>query len=250
MKLNNDCKIEAFEIKGGIDVLGKNLEAFLTSDHRVIFSQRGLARSLDIPESTVRYILKSNEFKLFYGGDFQCVKVLTDINPQRISAIPQSDLAVLIKFLADNKKYPIPKSMQDAGFPLILQQSVDEALGVNRSRKEYLDAGATLRQILEYKYSYHEMKNSTFQKGFGVTGLCNINRQVSGLAVPNADERRSLNKNWRKRCSGTETVKITIGDTIFQKAVDASTKSTFKKNFEIATYRTQSIYQIMDQPFS
>lgn len=244
------------EIPGGVEVLGITFQAFIDpSTNQAVFSQRGVSRGLKIARSTLAGILNSKEFKALHSKDFEWPTLLTTASSRPISVITQSDLSCLVKLLSDKKdaegniKYPVPKSMQDAGFPIILQQSVDHALGCQRSLGEYLEAGATLRQKLEYKISYHAMKNSTFRGGHGVKGLCRINKQVSTLAVPNAQERRFQDKGWRKKCSGEETVKITIGNTIHQKAVEASTKNTLDRNLGIASQRTSEIYELLDAPF-
>ncbi|NEO24883.1 hypothetical protein, partial [Moorena sp. SIO4A5] len=110
-------------------------------------------------------------------------------------------------------------------------------------------AGATAREKLEYLHSYDKVKQTTFDGGHGVQGLCQVNRQVSRLAVPDADSRRKQSLHWRKKCSSAETVKITVGNTVHEKAVKASSKDTLDKNLGVAEDRTQQIYDIMDAPF-
>ena len=237
------------EIPGGVQVLGVTFQAFVDpSINQAVFSQSGAARGLKIPRKSAANILSSEQFKRLRGGDFPMAELLTEANSRPISVVTQSDLVLLVQIAAE-KGYLVAKSMQDASFAILLQQSVDEALKIERSRKEYLEAGATLRQKLEYRYSYHAMKNSTFKQGYGVKGLCRVNRQVSCLAILDADERRSASKSWRKKCSGVETVKITIGNTVHQKAVEASTKITLDKNLGIASQRTSDIYKLLDAPF-
>ena len=182
------------------------------------------------------------------GGDLPCTELDTTVSSKPISVVTQSDLVLLVQLVAE-KGYPIAKSMQEASFAVLLQQSVDEALGVSRTRKEYLDAGANLRQKLEYRYSYHAMKDATFESGHGVAGLCKINRQVSSLAVPDAQERRIADKAWRRNCSAVETVKITIGNTVHQKAVEASNYRSLGSNLDKAAQRTSDIYKLLDAPF-
>lgn len=240
-------KYVAPEIKGGVKVLGIKFQAFVGPTQQVIFSQSGAARGLKIPRKTVGDILSSEKFKI-RGNNSPMAKVLTTINSQPISALTQTDLVLLVQIAAE-KGYSVARSMQEASFAILLQQSVDEALEVSRSRQEYLEAGATLRERLEYRYSYHSMKNSTFIKGYGVAGLCKINSQVSSLAVPDAQQRRRFNKAWRKNCTSVETVKITIGNTVHQKAVEASTKQTLDNNLSIASDRTSHIYELLDAPF-
>ena len=241
---------KAKAIPDGVDVLGVKFQCYINpGDGSVIFSTLGVANALQIPRTSLRRILKSEDFKSLYKGGFACAKLPTESSPKPISVITQPDLAILVRFLAE-RNYPIPRSMQDAGFPIVLQQSVDEALNIHRERREYLEAGATIRQKLEYKYSYHQMVESTFDGGYGVRSLCQINRQISGLAVPDADTRRAKSKNWRRKCSGSEMTKITIGNTVHQKAVEASpSREVLTKNIEIASQRTQNIYRIMDAPF-
>ena len=250
-------KQRAKVIPGGVMVLGIRFEGFIhPSTNQAVFSRRGLSRCLKIPRTSLTRILDSEQFKTLCGQVSPWPKLLTEVSPRPISVLTQVELAFLVKLLADlddsqgKPKYPIPKSMQDAGFPIILQQSVDEALDIQRDRKDYLEAGATVRERLEYKYSYHQMVKATFDGGYGVLSLCRINRQVSGLAVPDADERRAKSKHWRQKCSGVETTKITVGNTVHQKAVEASrSKIALDKNLGIAAQRTQDIYSIMDAPF-
>ncbi|MDJ1184518.1 hypothetical protein [Roseofilum casamattae] len=247
---------KAKTILGGVDVLGVRFEGFIhPSTNQAVFSDRGLARVLKIPRSSLSTILGSEEFKRLSGNNSTRPKLLTD-NGSRISVLTQSELSILIKILSEkiksdgNPRYSVPKSMQDAGFPIVLQQSVDEALRIPRDRHEYLHQGATLRQKLEYKDSYHELKGSVFEKGYGVRTLCEVNRQVSGLAVLDADSRRAKRKDWRKFCSGIETTFLTVSNTVHQKAVEASpSKQILVRNLEIASQRTQEIYRIIDAPF-
>lgn len=252
-----DYNIEAKSLPDRIMIQGAPFEGFIDlKTSQVVFSDRGLSRSLKIARSSLATILDSDEFKSLCGVSYPRPKLRTDINSNPISVLTPAQLAVLVKLLADKKnldgspRYPVPKAMHDAGFPIILQQSVDEALGIERERREYLEAGATLRQKLEYKYSYHLMRDTTFDKGLGVSGLCNINKQVSSLAVPDADERRAKSKDWRRNCTGVETTKITVGNTIYQKAVQSSPlKGVVDQNLEKAFQRTRQICDIIDQPF-
>lgn len=237
------------EIPGGIKVLGVQFQAFVDPvTSQPVFSQRGAARALEVPGTSLRRILSSEAFKALRGKDFSCTELDTAVSSKPISVITQTDLVFLVQLVAE-KGYPVAKSMQAASFAVLLQQSVDEALGINRTRKEYLDAGASLRQKLEYRYSYHTMRESTFEHGHGVSGLCRINRQVSSLAVADADNRRAISRSWRKSCSAVETVKITIGNTVHQKAVEASTRMTLDNNLHKAAQRTEDIYQLLDAPF-
>ena len=52
----------------------------------------------------------------------------------------------------------------------------------------------------------------------------------------------------RKDCSAVETVKITIGNTVHQKAVEASNGKTLENNLGKAAQRTSDIYQLLDAP--
>lgn len=237
------------EIPGGIKVLGVPFQAFVDPETtQPVFSQRAAARALQMPGTSLRRILASDNFKTLRGADLPCAELNTTVSSKPISVITQTDLVFLVQIAAE-KGYPVAKSMQEASFAVLLQQSVDEALGIARTRKEYLDAGATLRQRLEYRYSYHAMKDATFERGHGVRCLCKINRQVSALAVPDADERRAKSSNWRKNNSGIETVRTTIGNTVHQKAVEASTRLTLENNLVKAAQRTAEIYKLIDAPF-
>ncbi len=119
--------------------------------------------------------------------------------------------------------------MQDASFAVLLQESVDRALGVERKREKYIQLRIDLRVQLEYINSYHSMRSTTFERDHGVRGLCKVNKQVSTLAVPDADERRR-SKVWRRKCSGEETVKITIGNAVHEKAIEASKNGSLDTN--------------------
>ncbi len=238
------------EIPGGVKVLGVVFQGFIDpATNQAVFSQSGVYRGLEIPETQLRRMLRSEAFKTLAGKAFNPAKLLTTAAKPPISVVTQTDLTLLVK-LASEKGYPVAKSMQDASFAVILQQSIDEALGIERTRKEYLDEGAILRKRLEYKKSYHELKDSTFENGYGVRGLCNINRSVSNLAVPDAPERRARSKNWRNKCSTQETVKITVGNMVHQRAMESASDSVeFTENLEVAGNRTSQIYQLMDAPF-
>jgi len=215
--MNNDRAI-AFEI----NVLGVSFQSFVDpSSNQPVFSQRGTARALNISRTSMARTIASEEFKALRGNRSSWAKLNTNVSSRPISVITQSDLVILVKLLAD-KGHSTAISMQDASFALLLQQSVDEALGVERSRGDYLKAGATLRQQIDYRYSYVSLKEATFQKAHGVRGLCKINRQVSALAVDGADVLRGESKDWRRLCSGFEKVKLTIGNTVHQMAVEST----------------------------
>lgn len=237
------------QIPEGVKVLGIKFQAFIDpKTNQAVFSQSGAARGLDIPRKSFLDILNSDEFKLLRGNDSPMAKLPTTVNSQPISVVTQADLVLLVRIAAD-KGYPVAKSMQDASFAILLQESVDHALKINRDRQEYREAGATLRQKLEYRYSYNTMRDTTLDRGYGVRGVCRINRQVSSLAVADADERRTVSKSWRKKCSGVETVKITIANTVHEKAVEASNKTTLDKNLNVASQRTSDIYNLLEAPF-
>lgn len=237
----------AKEIK--VPVLGVEFQAFTDpAISQPVFSRRGTARALQMHHRTVTRILASEEFKALRGENIQWRTLDTEVNPNPISVVTQSDLVLLVQIAAE-KGYPVARSMQEASFAVLLQQSVDEALQKDRTRKEYLEAGASLRQKLEYRYSYHAMKGVTFDRGHGVRGLCKINRQVSSLAVQDADKRRMTSKSWRKNCSGVEIIKITVGNTVHQKAVEASSSATLNVNLDRAAKRTTQIYELLDAPF-
>jgi hypothetical protein len=232
-----------------ITVLGVSFQAFIDpTTNQAVFSQRGAADGLKIPESSLRKILLSESFKSLRGSTSPCAKLCTEVSPKPISVVTQSDLVILVK-LAAEKSYPVAISMQDASFAILLQQSVEEALGIERSRTEYLESGATLRQQLEYRYSYQALQELTFKGKHGVKGLCCINRQVSSLAVANSDELRQRSKNWRRFCSGIATVKLTIGNAVHQRAAAASNQETFSSNLKTAADRTNQIYELIDAPF-
>lgn len=232
-----------------VPVLGVEFQAFTdTFTTQAVFSQRGTARALKMADKVVREILASDEFKTLRGGNFPRGKLDTTINSRPIAIVTQADLVLLVQIAAE-RGYAVARSMQEASFAVLLQQSVDEVLQVSRSRQTYLDAGASLRQKLEYRYSYHAMKSATFRKGYGVRALCRVNRQVSSLAVKDADVRRAASKSWRKTCSGVEIIKITVGNAVHQKAVEASAPTTLNKNLVEAAKRTTTIYELLEAPF-
>ena len=104
-------------------------------------------------------------------------------------------------------------------------------------------------KFFDYLRSYHSMKNATLEQGFGVQGLCKINRQVSDVAVRDATERRSTRKSWRENCSEDEVMKFTIGNLVYWKAVKASSRQTFTGNLCIAEQTTSEICRIIDARF-
>jgi hypothetical protein len=103
--------------------------------------------------------------------------------------------------------------------------------------------------FFEYLQSYHLMKDSALEKGFGVRGLCKINRQVSDLAALNAAQRRKKDKSWRKNCSEDEVMKLTIGNFVHRKAVRASSRQTFTSNLGLAKQTTNEIFKIISARF-
>lgn len=238
-------------IPGGINVLGISFHAFIHPDSsQPFFSQRGIAKGLKIPESTLRMILCSKEFNALYSKGFSCAKILTEVSPNPVSALSTKDLICIVKFLSDKRGYPVAKSMQDAGFPIVLQQSIDQAIGETKRISEYLELGSIVRSKLEYLNSYHSMKDSVFSEGYGVSGLCNVNSLVSSIAVPDAELRRATSKGWRRKCSPFETLRLTVGNFIYERAVNSSSsKADFIEKCDIALERTQSIYDILDASF-
>jgi hypothetical protein len=242
-------KYRAPEIQ--VNILGVDFQAFISPDDtRPVFSQMGVCRALKIPQTSVRDILKSKDFKRLQGKSFPTARLLTTVNSRPINVVTQSDLVLLVR-IASESGYPVAKSMQDASFAVLLQESVDKALGVERPRQEYLDQGASLRQKLEYLHTYQSLKDATFTNGHGVRGLCKINAQVSDLAVPDAGERRKLSPAWRsKYCSKDETMKLTIGNSIHEKAASASKGGkALEENMGLAARRVTEIYKILDEPF-
>lgn len=243
-------------IPDGIIVLGIQFQAFHHPNDKsqAVFSNRGIAKALNISESSLRVIIRSKFFKAFTGSNFPCVKILTEVSPKPISVSTQSDLVLLVSYLAKNKKYPVPIAMFDAGFALILKQSVDEALRIDVPRNDYLYNGQFLREQIQnrhtYLNSYHQMEESTFNGGYGVTQLCHFNRQISSLAIPNADQRRQVSKDWRRNCSTSELVKLTVANELTNNAIQASsTNDVLNHNFNVVLQRSQKIYQLMDASF-
>ena len=241
-------KYRAPEIK--VKVLGVKFQAFTDPGiSQTIFSQRGSARALKIPARSLRRILASDEFKCLRGNDLPWGRLDTEVSSKPISVITQTDLVLLVQIAAD-KGYSVAKSMQEASFAVLLQQSVDQALGTERPIQEYLDKGASLQQQLEYLHSYHALKRAVLTRRHGVRGLCTINRQVSKLAVSDSDLRRIRTPAWRKWCSDDEKLRLTIGNAIGEKAANASFgHQALNVNLELAAQRTTEIYKILDAPF-
>ena len=248
------------EVPGGFNVLGVVFQGFIDpKTNQVVFSLSGVARGLEIYPQQASRILRSEAFKVLAGETFQPNKISTQINPNPISVITQTELTLLVK-LASKKGYPVAESMQDAGFVSALQQCLDVKLNTRRNLDEYLDAGANLQKRLtkhqkratqkdkrDYRKSYQDLKKTTFNNGYGVRRLCDINRSVSDLAVADADERRAKNKNWRDKCSADETAKIVVGNMVHKKAV-LSDSSDFQESLEIVRSRTNQIIALMDAP--
>ena len=234
-----------------VNVLGVEFQAFLDPQSKQpVFSQRGTARALKMPRTSfLTRILHSDAFKRLRGGNFSRPTLNTIVSSQPISVVTQLDLVLIVQ-IASEQGNAVAKSMQDASFAVLLQESVDRALGADRDREEYIQSGTDLRLQLEYRHSYHSMKTSTFDRGHGVKGLCRVNRQVSTLAVPDADERRRQSRSWRRKCSGEETVRITIGNTVHEKAIEASTRGNLDGNLKLAAGRTSQIYELLDAPFN
>lgn len=233
-----------------IVVLGIKFQGFKDpATKQIVFSQSGVARALEVDERTVRRYLSSQGFKRWRGGSSPRGTLLTEVSTKPISVVTQADLVILVK-LAAERGNPIASSMQDASFAVLLQQSVDQALGIHRPLKEYLAQGASLRQRVDYLQTYHSMKDATFECGHGVGGLCLINAQVSSLAVPDAEERRKENPCWRNLCSRNETMRLTIGSAVAQRAAEASPgREALKGNISKAKTRITDIYNILDAPF-
>lgn len=232
-----------------VNVLGVEFQAFIDpQSNQAVFSQRGTARALKMPRTSFRGILSSERFKALRVGCFPCATLNTTVSSKPITVVTQTDLVLIVQ-IASEKGNPVAKSMQDASFAVLLQESVDRALGVERKREKYIQLGIDLRVQLEYINSYHSMRSTTFERGHGVRGLCKVNKQVSTLAVPDADERRRRSKVWRRKCSGEETVKITISNAVHEKAIEASKNGSLDTNLNVAAKRTCQIYELLDAPF-
>jgi hypothetical protein len=239
-------------IQNPVIVLGVEFQAFISPiENRLVFSQSGAARGLKIDEKTVRRIFGSKKFNALQGMDLMRGKLYTTENSNPISVVTQGDLALLVKICAE-KAFPTAKAMHDASFAMLLQESVDIALGIARPRENYITRGVELRRQLEQQYlaSYHSMKTITLNHGHGVRALCEVNKQVSNLSVSDADSRRMHDAHWRKNsCSSFEKTKFTIGNAVHEKAVEASSKLNLKQNLKIAANRTGQIFNLLDAPF-
>lgn len=233
-----------------VTVLGVKFQGFVSpKTNQVVFSQSGVARALKRHESTVRSWLDSKRFKSLRGKSFPRAKLLTEVNSRPITIVTQADLVVLVQ-IGSERGDPVAKSMQDASFATLLQESVDQVLGIERPREQYLTQGASLRQRAEYLHTYRSLKYAAFENHHGVKGLCMVNAAVSELAVPNALERRKQNPGWRKKCNKDETMRLTIGSAVSEKAVEASDgRKALENNMQLATERITKIYSILDKPF-
>ncbi|MEL7352761.1 MAG: hypothetical protein AAF171_23560 [Cyanobacteria bacterium P01_A01_bin.116] len=231
-------------------VLGIVFQGFLDPGiNQVVFSQSGVARALQIDARTARRWLGTYRFQSLRGGSFLRSTLLTKVNNNPISVVTQPDLVALIR-IGSERKNPVAMSMHDASFAVLLQQSVDQVLGAARPIKQYLRQGATLRQRAEYIHSYHGLKDAAFDNRHGVRGLSLLNRTVSTLAVPDSDARRRKNPRWRNGCSKDETMKLTIGNSVCEKAAKASVgRKALEGNVVRATNRINEINDILDQPF-
>lgn len=231
-------------------VLDVVFQGFSNPAHKqVVFSQRGVARALKINERTVRRWLCSYRFEVLRGRPFLRDTLLTEVNSNPISVVTQADLVVLIR-IGTERGNPVARSMHDASFAVLLQQSVDQALGIARPIKQYLKQGATLRQRAEYIHSYHGLKDAAFNNRHGVRGLSLLNKTVSSLAVSDAEARRCKDPRWRDGCSKDETMKLTIGNSVCEKAAKASVgREALEGNVVRATERINKINDIIDAPF-
>lgn len=231
-------------------VLGVIFQGFLDPRiNQVVFSQSEVARALRIDERTVRRWLDSYRFRVLRGEPFLRGTLLTEVSSNPISVVTQADLVVLIRIGAERKN-SVARSMHDASFAVLLQQSVDQVLGISRPISQYHKQGATLRQRAEYLHSYHELRDAAFENRHGVKGLCLLNATVSKLAVPDADKRRQKNSRWRNSCTKDETMKLTIGNSVCEKAAKASVgRKALKDITGRASCRITEIYSILDKPF-
>jgi hypothetical protein len=66
--------------------------------------------------------LTSEAFKALRGRDYSCTELDTTVSSKPISVITQADLVLVVQIAAD-KGYPVAKSMQEASFAILLQQS-------------------------------------------------------------------------------------------------------------------------------
>jgi hypothetical protein len=235
-----------------VTVLGVVFQAFVDPETKqAVFSQSGVARALAVDEKTIRRWLRSKLFERLQSKAFSPGRLLTEVSTTPIVVVTQADLVVLVK-IASRRGNAIASTMQDASFPVVLQQSVDEALGIDRPRSEYLVKGAMLRQRLEGDYlpSYHRLKDTAFKHKHGVRGLCMINSKVSSLAVPDADKRRKLNPHWRKHCNSDESAKLTMHNVVLTKAAKSSCGlESLEVNIEVAAQRCIQIQAIIDMPY-
>ena len=249
------------EVAGGFNVLGVVFQGFVHPEtNQVVFSLRGVSRGLEIHHRQVARILGSEAFKSLSAKAFNPAKLLTTAARPPISVVTQTDLTFLVK-IASKKGYPVAESMQDASFAVLLQQSIDVTLKTQRNLTTYLEAGTTLQERMterqqatpkdkrDYRKSYQDLKATTFENGYGVRGLCEINRSVFDLAVPDAPERRAKSKSWRNKCSSDETAKIIVGNMVHKKAVNsAADRAKLEGNLAIVRDRTSQIIDLMDAP--
>lgn len=66
------------EIPGGVKVLGVVFQGFIDpATNQAVFSQSGVYRGLEIPETQLRRMLRSEAFKTLAGKAFNPAKLLT-----------------------------------------------------------------------------------------------------------------------------------------------------------------------------
>lgn len=142
-----------------VSVLGVQLQGYKTKDGSVVYSQVGTAKGLGIARSTLQNALKVvrglASLKALTGepashsnpNNLASLKVYTASGVQNISTITKPELILLVEHLA-SKGDAQAKALVTASFAVVLQQSEDEAYQIERSRSEYLEAGAKLREEL------------------------------------------------------------------------------------------------------
>lgn len=140
---SNNSRVHPFTV----NIVDVNFQAFMhPTTKQTVFSQAGVAKGFNISDTTASNWLKGIRLKRSNGKDVPAPSTLaTTINSNPILVVTMADLAGMVKLGAERGNR-IAQLIQNAGNAVLIQQSVDEALGIERKRSEYLQAGAQMKQ--------------------------------------------------------------------------------------------------------
>ena len=108
---------------------------------------------------------------------------------------------------------------------------------------------ASVNSRQAYRLSYTCMEECTLKGGHGVCRLCVMNRNVSSIAVPDAEKRRKKSKDWRRKCSVKEFTKLGAGNLLLEKAVTAENSQSLGENLGTAYACLAKVCEILDTDF-